>query len=166
MTPLGKVTGIALVLAFCFALSWNDASAQAQKGKTPSKTDSSATNDLLTGPLFPADTIAKLKFSADQKKDYESLSKDFNDELKKIASSSSSSGNSNNNNNPPPKGKGTKGGKGNGSPDTPAAKAITLRAEYEDKVEKMLTDPQKKTLEDIRIAKAGANPFSGTPSKK
>jgi hypothetical protein len=165
MTPLGKVTGIALLLAFCVALSWNDASAQTQKGKTPSKTDPSTTTDLLTAPLYPADTIAKLKFTADQKKEYDGLAKDFNDELKKIASGSSTTGSSTT---PPPKGKGTKGaGKGNGSPDTPTAKAITLRAEYEDKVEKMCTDAQKKILEDIRIAKVTSNPLTGgTPSKK
>jgi hypothetical protein len=153
------------VLGFCMALAWTDAIAQTTKGKMPAKTDASTTNDLLTAPLFPADTIAKLKFTADQKKDYDGLVKDFTDELKKIAGAPATSG-TGTTPPPPPKTKGTKGGgKGMAAPDTPAAKAITLRAEYEDKVEKMCTDAQKKTLEDIRIAKVG-NPLSGTPSKK
>jgi hypothetical protein len=168
MTALGKVTGMALVLALCMALTWSDAFAQTTKGKGNSKApDSATTNDLLTAPLFPADTIAKLKFTPDQKKDYDALAKDFNDELKKIASGGSSTGSGTPNTTPPPKGKGTKGaGKGGASPDTPAAKAISLRADYEDKVEKMCTDAQKKTLEDIRLAKAGNPLVGGTPSKK
>jgi hypothetical protein len=164
MKMTAKLTGIALALGLFIASSWNDASAQVQKGKGTPKTDPAATNDLLTAPLFPADTVAKLKFTADQKKDYDAIVKDFTDELKKIAASPSTGGGSNT---PPPKGKGTKGaGKGGASPDTPAAKAITLRAEYEDKVEKMLTDAQKKTLEDIRLAKVGNPLVGGGTSKK
>jgi hypothetical protein len=165
MKASGKVAGMALVLALGVALTWNDVSAQVQKGKAMPKTDSATTNDLLTAPLFPADTIAKLKFTADQKKDYDAIVKDFNDELKKLQSAPATAGTTTP---PPPKGKGTKGaGKGgNGSPDTPAAKAITLRAEYEGKVEKLLTEAQMKTLEDIRLAKAGNPLVGGTPSKK
>jgi hypothetical protein len=147
--------GLAILVGLCLAMSRDVASAQVfkkpfQKPGTPSKTDPAATGDLLTAPLFPPDTIAKLKLTAEQKPDYDKLVKEFDEQLKKLAAAPAASGTT------PPRTKGFKGAKGGpASPATPTAQAISLRAEYEEKVEKLLNDAQKKTLEDIRIAKAG-----------
>ena len=161
MKALAKVMGVVLVLGFCIALAWNDASAQVIKGKTPAKTDPAASADLLTAPLFPPDTIAKLKLTAEQKTEYATLVKEFDEQLKKLATAPTTGGTTT-----PPKTKGLKGTKGGtATPATPAAQAITLRAEYEDKVEKLLTDAQKTVLENIRVAKAG-NLFGNPTPKK
>ena len=166
MKLFGKVTGILVVMGLCLALSWDAVGAPAvKKGKTPdpkqgaTKTDPAAAADLLTAPLFPADTIAKLKLTAEQKSDYDKLAKEFDDQLKKIAAGGNTTGNTTT----PPKGKDKGKGKGTAAtPATPAAQAISLRGEYEDKVEKLLTEAQKKTLDDIRAAKAtaGNNPLN------
>src|SRR5262245_17963792 len=144
MKSLTTLMGIAVLVALGTGLVLNDANAQnvdkskiqqfLQKGKGGTTTTPAATADLLTAPLFPPDTVAKLKLTAEQKKEYDALVKEFDEQLKKLAAAPAA-----NTTTTPAKGKVFGKGKGTATPATPAAMAITLRAEYEEKVEKMLT---------------------------
>ena len=135
-----------------------DASAQTAKNKTKKKATAplvdASSPSLLTDPLVPADLLTKLKLSATQKPEADKLLKEFATKLKDIAAKAQtdSAGDSKTTKD---KGKGkNKGGAGATSPAISAA--VDLRDEYEQKFEDLLTEPQKKILEDYRVKQGEA----------
>jgi hypothetical protein len=145
---------LALLLTGLVAL---DASAQTAKNKTKKKgtplVDASSSS-VLTDPLVPADLLAKLKLSATQKPEADKLLREFAAKLKDIAAKAQadSVGDSK-----AAKDKGKGKNKGGSTATSPAiSAAVDLRDEYEQKFEDLLTEPQKKILEDYRVKQGEA----------
>lgn len=145
-----KLTILGLLLASMLVF---DASAQTAKNKTKKKGTplvDAASSSVLTDPLIPADLLTKLKLSATQKTDADKLFKEFATKLKDIAAKA-----------PPDSGKSAKPDKGKGKGGATTASpaisdAVELRDEYEQKFEELLTDPQKKVLEEYRVKQGEA----------
>jgi len=160
------------------------ADAKPVKNQNPgSSTDNTNPNapDPLTAPLVAADMLAKLKLSADQKKDVADLSKEFSTKLKETVAKAQDDAKKDGGSAPPAPAKGAKpvkgakgakgaGGKGKTSDGDPVLKAaLDLRSDYEDKLMDKLTETQQQTWLNIK-AKAGEALLTGakgdtTPAK-
>src|SRR5262249_1288703 len=128
-----------------------DVSAQTAKTRTKKKgmpLVDATSSSVLTDPLIPAELLTKLKLSGTRKTDADKLFKEFAAKLKDIAAKAPAADASKQ-----PKGKG-KGGATTTSPVISAA--VELRDEYEQKFEELLTDPQKKILEEYRVKQGEA----------
>ncbi|MBL8796348.1 MAG: hypothetical protein JNM56_20790 [Planctomycetia bacterium] len=159
------------VMAACLAI---DASAQVEggKGKFQGKFQGkfgdkgrmqSGSNTILTDPLEPAEVVAKLKLTGTQKTAADKVLKEYDAKLKELAAKAPAAGNGG----APTGGKFSKfKGKGDGAGTANPAieKAIELRGEYAEKFEALLTEPQKKILEEAHI-KMGEALLSGGNKK-
>lgn len=145
-----NVLKFSLLAVFAFALV-ADAPGQFGKAKDQKGGKMMASATVLTDPLEPADLVAKLKPAGAQKLEMDKLFKEFDGKLKDIAGKATAQ--------PAAgaakskfKGKGGKGATANPS----VSAAIELRQTYEEKFEAMLTEPQKKVLEDFRVKQGEA----------
>lgn len=128
-----------------------DAAAQGEAAKAKAKDKGkmqAAPTTILTDPLEPADLVAKLKLAPAQKSAVDKLFKEYDGKLKDLVTKAPAGTAA-----PAPskfaKFKGKGGAVATASP--AIAAAIELRGEYEDKFEELLTDPQKKVLEEARL---------------
>ena len=137
------------VVAACLAI---DAAAQVEAGKAKAKDKGrmqSASTTVLTDPLESAETVAKLKLTVAQKPAVDKLLKEFDTKLKELVAKTPVE------KAPAPskfakfKGKGK--GDGAGTASAAIGPAIELRDEYGEKFAALLTEPQKKTLDDIHL---------------
>jgi len=118
------------------------------KGKAPA-----AASSLLTDPLEPADLVARLKLAGPQKLEMDKLFREFDGKLKEIASKAGAETGGD----AKARFKGGKAGKGGAAAASPSASAaIELRQAYGEKFEAMLTEPQKKVVEDYRVKQGEA----------
>lgn len=169
-----KLFRLALLVVGLLAWSVSDAEAAKKKvdKKPAAKVDQSAdskttdSTEFLTAPLLPADTVTKLKLTAEQKpqvdklqKEFAGLMKEVSDKLKALPAADPAK--------KPEKGK--KGAKAANPATEVLQDALKTRGEYEDKVKELLTDKQKDVLDEINAKKAEALLNAGgtkTPAKK
>jgi hypothetical protein len=137
-----------------------------QPPTTAATTDSPA-DDPLNAPLLSRDLVIKLRITTKQRPDIDKLQKEYAVKLKEIRDKAAEDQKTNGD--PLPAAKGGKGAKGagkgagkgmrmakGGGNTRGLTEAADLRNEYEDKVEELLTDAQKKIWEDIKVKQGEA----------
>ncbi len=143
-----------------------DAAKPAKKNKATAKIEQIAggamadSSDFFTAPLIPADELAKVKLTAEQKPQFDKITKEFTARLKELSDKAKA---------PAPAAPAAKGKKALPKGGNPALQEVTsLRGEYETKVNEVFTDAQKEAMEAFRAKKAEAllNGTARTPAKK
>lgn len=142
---------LSLLGLFALVLVAPDAAGQFGKNKNLKGKGMASSATLLTDPLEPADLVAKLKATGTQKADLDKLFKEFDGKLKEIASKAGAE----------PAGGAAKAkfktkGKGPASASPSVAAAVELRQTYGEKFEALLTEPQKKIVEEFRVKQGEA----------
>ena len=173
MNLAGRILTLGLGLVILAA--FGDAEA-APKKKRPlanrgKQTNQAATNDPasdpLTAPLITSSIMSRLRITVSQRPKVSALIREFNTKLKaeadKVQKARAEAAAT-----PAPKAIKTKGKKGKkgmkggrkgmkkGNDGSDLQDALALREEYEGKFMDLLTDPQKKTWEDIKIKQGEA----------